>query len=134
MLQAFLERFPRHLMLAVEFRHPGWFTPEGEAGLIPVLEASGVAAVITDVAGRRDVAHMHLSAPFTLDEGSDVIIDLGLFPETAEDLRPLARVAVLPNPMEEGAVLVYRQRLDLPVQIHFDSEEAGKVGYRNEIE
>ena len=57
------------------------------------------------------------SAPFTVADGGDVIMNLGLFPETADDLRPLARVAVLPNPMEEDAVLIYRQRLDLPVQV-----------------
>ena len=65
-LQNFLERFPNHLPLAVEFRHPDWFLPEGEAQAFSLLEAFGAAAVITDVAGRRDVAHMRLSAPFSM--------------------------------------------------------------------
>jgi len=65
-LETFLEHFPAHMQLAVELRHPGWFTPEGEATLFPLLESHGAAAVITDVAGRRDVSHMRLSASLTM--------------------------------------------------------------------
>ena len=65
-LLSFLEHFPKHIPLAVELRHPGWFEPEGEKILFPLLEEFGVGAVITDVAGRRDVAHLRLSAPFTM--------------------------------------------------------------------
>ena len=66
LLDGFLERFSPEVPLAVEFRHPGWFFPKGESVLFPLLEAHGAAAVITDVAGRRDVAHMRLSAPRTM--------------------------------------------------------------------
>ena len=66
LLDEFLERFPPNVPLAVEVRHPGWFKPEGESILFPLLEGHGKAAVITDVAGRRDVAHMRLSAPLTM--------------------------------------------------------------------
>lgn len=65
-LGTFLSHFPNHIPLAVELRHPGWFTPEGEEILFPMLEDAGAGAVITDVAGRRDVAHMRLSAAFTM--------------------------------------------------------------------
>ena len=65
-LEHFLGRFPRELPLAVELRHPGWFAgPDGEE-VWAALERHGAAAVITDVAGRRDVAHMQLTAPRTL--------------------------------------------------------------------
>ncbi|MBK7407452.1 MAG: DUF72 domain-containing protein [Saprospirales bacterium] len=65
-LRTFLAHFPNHIPLAVELRHPSWFEPEGEKILFPMLEEFGTGAVITDVAGRRDVAHMRLSAPFTV--------------------------------------------------------------------
>lgn len=53
---------PTRLPLAIEFRHPDWFT-EGQllAEARDVLEAFGIGTVITDVAGRRDVAHASLT-------------------------------------------------------------------------
>jgi uncharacterized protein YecE (DUF72 family) len=66
-LEAFLQKWPVTLPLAVEFRHPEWFDrpdPLGDAG--DLLAAHGTGAVITDVAGRRDVMHMRLTAPFVL--------------------------------------------------------------------
>lgn len=65
-LVPFLEHFPNHIPLAMEFRHPSWFEPDGEKILFPLLEEFGTGAVITDVAGRRDVVHMRLSVPFTM--------------------------------------------------------------------
>ena len=64
-LEEFLERWPPTLPLAVEFRHPIWFSPEGR-GLdgFAALHARGYGAVITDVGARRDAAHMHLTAPW----------------------------------------------------------------------
>jgi len=67
LLQAFLARFPKSIPLALEFRHPDWFT---QAELMERVSAylcdrqSGL--VITDVAGRRDVLHMAISAYFTM--------------------------------------------------------------------
>ncbi|MDX2133890.1 MAG: DUF72 domain-containing protein [Saprospiraceae bacterium] len=63
-LERFLLRWPAQLPLAVEVRHPEFF-PESPL-LFDLLEKHGVAAVITDVAGRRDVCHMHVTAPRTL--------------------------------------------------------------------
>jgi uncharacterized protein YecE (DUF72 family) len=62
-LRHFLETLPRGFKLAVEFRHPAWFS----AGMlrsdaIRLLESYGVTALMTDVAGRRDVLHMNLTA------------------------------------------------------------------------
>ncbi len=63
-LERFLLRWPGQLPLAVEVRHPEFF-PESPV-LFDLLEKHGVAAVITDVAGRRDVCHMHVTAPRTM--------------------------------------------------------------------
>lgn len=61
-LKYFLDQWPKDFPLAVEFRHADWF----EAHLLlpavsDLLEEKGVAAVITDVSGRRDVLHTCLS-------------------------------------------------------------------------
>lgn len=60
-LEHLLKRFS--LRLCVEVRHPGWFADqEAGAALFDLLEKCGVGTVITDVAGRRDVCHMTLTA------------------------------------------------------------------------
>jgi uncharacterized protein YecE (DUF72 family) len=65
-LETFLSHYAGSLQMAVELRHPGWFEEAGENRLFPLLEQYGAGVVITDVAGRRDVAHMRLSAPFAM--------------------------------------------------------------------
>lgn len=66
-LKRFLASVARGFPVCVEFRHPEWFK---DHALIPealdVLEAAGAGTVITDVAGRRDVAHLSLTAPRVL--------------------------------------------------------------------
>lgn len=66
-----LERFllyykevaPQH-KLAIELRHPLWFTsPLARAEVFALMEALEITAVISDVAGRRDVLHQHLTTP-----------------------------------------------------------------------
>jgi len=58
----FLESLPPKWPLALELRHADWFSqPEKTAVIYEVLEALGMATVITDVAGRRDVLHQHLT-------------------------------------------------------------------------
>lgn len=66
-LENFIRMWPKDISLAVEFRHEGWFdqSPLAESGFA-LLESAGVSTVITDVAGRRDVLHMHLTAPTVL--------------------------------------------------------------------
>lgn len=62
-LEQFFQLWPRQLPLAMEFRHPDWFTTdEGWA----LLQQYGIGTVITDVSGRRDVLHMRLTAPFVM--------------------------------------------------------------------
>jgi uncharacterized protein YecE (DUF72 family) len=62
-LKRFLATVPRGFPICVEFRHPAWFK---DHALIPAacdaLEAAGAGTVITDVAGRRDVAHLSLTS------------------------------------------------------------------------
>lgn len=64
-LERLLARFS--VPLCVELRHPGWFE-DGDAGteLFDLLEKYGIGTVITDVAGRRDVCHMNLTAPVAM--------------------------------------------------------------------
>ena len=66
-LEQYLLSLPEALPLAVEFRHPDWFS-DFEAGreAFALLEACRVATVLTDTAGRRDVLHMRLTTPTVL--------------------------------------------------------------------
>ena len=66
-LNAYLREWPRELEVAVEFRHPDWFTgaPEAEGTWATMLEL-GMGAVISDTALRRDAMHMRMTAPFLL--------------------------------------------------------------------
>lgn len=61
-LALFLERFPREIPLAVEFRHASFFDSEDSFNdAAALLQEFGKATVITDVAGRRDVLHNRLT-------------------------------------------------------------------------
>ena len=54
--------FPSHIPLAVEVRHENWFNqPENTDKWLKSLARYKRTAVITDVAGRRDVLHMGLT-------------------------------------------------------------------------
>lgn len=66
-LSRFLDTWPSHLPLAVEVRHPLFFAtgPEQDR-YFELLTERQTGAVVTDVAGRRDVCHGHLTAPFLL--------------------------------------------------------------------
>ena len=67
LIERFLQRWPRLLPLALEVRHESWFDdPFATERLMDTLAAHGVAAVITDVAGRRDVLHGYVTAPRTM--------------------------------------------------------------------
>ena len=66
-IERFLDRWPRLLPLALEVRHASWFSdPFATEALMDALAARGVAAVISDVAGRRDVLHGYVTAPRTM--------------------------------------------------------------------
>ncbi len=67
MLERFIQSFPKDIRLTIELRHESCFTePEKTTEIFSMLKSYGIGLVITDVAGRRDVAHMGISAPFSL--------------------------------------------------------------------
>jgi len=62
----FLRSLPTDLQFFMEVRHPDWFSkPDISEELFSALAAMNIGAVITDTAGRRDCAHMHLTLPKT---------------------------------------------------------------------
>ncbi len=64
-LRAFLDRWSGELALAVELRHEEWFVPENASLLSETFahfEETGTTAILTDVAGRRDVLHQRLTS------------------------------------------------------------------------
>lgn len=66
-LDKFLAAWPQLLPLAVEVRHASWFAHRQHTEqLMDTLAKYRTAAVITDVAGRRDVLHMYVTAPRTM--------------------------------------------------------------------
>ncbi len=61
-LERFIEMWPSYLPLAVEARHTELFSdPAAGVAYFSLLEAYQVGAVLTDVAGRRDVLHQRLT-------------------------------------------------------------------------
>ncbi|NUO02892.1 MAG: DUF72 domain-containing protein [Saprospiraceae bacterium] len=61
-IERFIERFPKHIPLALELRHESWFGESPAAtALFALMEMHRISTVITDVAGRRDVLHMRLT-------------------------------------------------------------------------
>ena len=60
----YLKSLPTDLQFFVEVRHPDWFAKEDVSKeLYETLTAMNMGIVITDTAGRRDCAHMHLTVP-----------------------------------------------------------------------
>lgn len=65
-LFSYLRSLPTDLSFFLEVRHPAWFSdPAENKALFHILKDLGIGAVITDTAGRRDCAHMHLTTPRT---------------------------------------------------------------------
>ncbi len=65
-LEAFVRRYSNEVELAIELRHGAWFAePRWLDAWSALFREHGVTAVLTDVAGRRDVLHMGLSTPKT---------------------------------------------------------------------
>jgi len=63
-LDEYLSKLPADFPLCVEFRHAGWFSDSKLFDeTFEVLASHHVGAVITDVAGRRDVLHQRLTIP-----------------------------------------------------------------------
>ncbi len=58
----FIEKWPKEIRLAVEFRHTDWFNDALVANeLYNLLETNTISNIITDTAGRRDLLHMRLT-------------------------------------------------------------------------
>jgi uncharacterized protein YecE (DUF72 family) len=63
-LFTYLKGLPTDLQFFLEVRHPDWFAKEEFSNeMFTTLAAMNMGAVITDTAGRRDCAHMHLTVP-----------------------------------------------------------------------
>jgi uncharacterized protein YecE (DUF72 family) len=66
-LEHFFGRFPTDIPLAIEVRHPAFFAdPAAATAFFQLLEQYDRTAVITDVAGRRDVLHLRLTNQRTM--------------------------------------------------------------------
>lgn len=64
LLYQFVFDFPKSTPFFIEVRHDDWFSnPETFQELIKELSLSNTGFIITDTAGRRDVAHMYLTIP-----------------------------------------------------------------------
>lgn len=62
----FLASLPKDLTFFLEVRHPGWFSKADVfKEMLEQLTTLNMGIVITDTAGRRDCAHMHLTIPKT---------------------------------------------------------------------
>lgn len=60
----YLGTLPKDMQFFLEVRHPEWFSNEAiSKELFQTLTSLNMGAVITDTAGRRDCAHMHLTIP-----------------------------------------------------------------------
>ncbi len=63
-LFGYLRTLPNDLQFFLEVRHPDWFKKDDiREEMLSTLKELNMGAVITDTAGRRDCAHMHLSIP-----------------------------------------------------------------------
>lgn len=65
-LFSYLTTFSKDLQFFLEVRHRDWFQSPILNELIYTLQQLKIGFVITDTAGRRDVAHMHLTVPKTM--------------------------------------------------------------------
>lgn len=65
----YLKRLPSDFPVCVELRREDWFVRRASGGarisaVWDQMQELGIGTVITDTAGRRDVVHMRLTAPF----------------------------------------------------------------------
>lgn len=61
-LFTYLKSLPTDLQFFLEVRHPDWFAKEKDSEeMFNFLKENNIGVVITDTAGRRDCAHMHLT-------------------------------------------------------------------------
>ncbi len=85
----FVEYWPKHLPLAMEFRHTDWFNDEKVAQeLYYLLQENNISNVLVDTAGRRDILHMRLtnSEAFIRYVGANHPTDYGRLEDWVERL------------------------------------------------
>lgn len=62
----YIKSLPTDVQFFLEVRHPDWFSDKVVMQeLLQTLQETNTGIVITDTAGRRDCAHMHLTIPKT---------------------------------------------------------------------
>ncbi len=62
-VENFVKSWPSEIPLAIEVRHPDWFSDEiAFSDYVHLLTENKVANVIVDTAGRRDMVHMSLTS------------------------------------------------------------------------
>ena len=63
-VEKFVRNFPKGIPLAIEVRNTDWFNDkDASERLYDLLEKYGVANIVVDTAGRRDMLHMRLTSP-----------------------------------------------------------------------
>lgn len=63
-VEKFVETFPKGIPLAIEVRNTDWFNDkDASERLYDLLEKNGIANIVVDTAGRRDMLHMRLTSP-----------------------------------------------------------------------
>lgn len=68
-LEKFIQYWPQGIPLNVEMRHESWFDGEASTEVEEVfgrMAEAEMGTVLTDVAGRRDVLHMHLTSSIAM--------------------------------------------------------------------
>jgi uncharacterized protein YecE (DUF72 family) len=61
-VEEFVQDWPKNHPLAIEFRHTDWFNnAEVSKQLYKLLQDNGMANVLVDTAGRRDIMHMRMT-------------------------------------------------------------------------
>lgn len=65
-LFSYIKSLPTDMQFFLEVRHPDWFSDKTVMNeLLQTLRETNTGLIITDTAGRRDCAHMHLTIPKT---------------------------------------------------------------------
>lgn len=62
-VEKFVQDFPQGIPLGIEVRNADWFKDQEAEQLYSLLEKHGIANIVVDTAGRRDMLHMRLTSP-----------------------------------------------------------------------
>ena len=96
-LEEFIDVWPKDLPLAVELRHPDWFLQSNEMELLlSILTDLNIDLLVTDVAGRRDVAHPYQTSNFK------IIRFGGNFPHNSDEKRLESYVEIIKKSFKNG--------------------------------